>query len=46
MKEASGTGQHTWDVKTDGGAEVASGVYFYLIQSATDKKMGKLIIIR
>ncbi|MFA4906623.1 MAG: Ig-like domain-containing protein, partial [Candidatus Margulisiibacteriota bacterium] len=46
LKEDSGTGQHSWDVKTDGGADVVSGVYFYLIQSTNDKKMGKLVIIR
>ncbi|MFA4858753.1 MAG: Ig-like domain-containing protein [Candidatus Margulisiibacteriota bacterium] len=43
---SSSSGSATWDAKTDFGGNCASGVYIYLIESATDKKLGKLIIIR
>ena len=46
MTEASGTGQHIWDVKNDGGEAVADGAYYYLVQSENDKQIGKLVIIR
>jgi len=35
-----------WDVKNSSGENLASGVYFYRIQSPEGKKDGKLIIIR
>ena len=35
-----------WDGMDDGGAPVGSGVYFYVIESATDKKTGKVMVIR
>ncbi len=41
-----GTGALDWDVRNSDGADIASGVYFYLIESQTDRKKGKLIIIR
>jgi Bacterial Ig-like domain len=35
-----------WDVKTTHGQAVASGVYFWRVESATDSKNGKLMVIR
>ncbi|MFH1714856.1 MAG: T9SS type A sorting domain-containing protein [Elusimicrobiota bacterium] len=36
----------TWDLTTDSGDEVLSGVYIYSIKSGTDKKSGLLIVIK
>lgn len=36
----------TWNRRTDGGDEVASGVYVYVIESNGEKKRGKLAIVR
>ncbi len=44
--ENDGDGQATWDVKNRAGEELASGLYLYAIESAQDKKMGKLVIIK
>ncbi len=35
-----------WDVKNSDSEKLASGVYFYVIESPTSKKHGKLIIIQ
>jgi hypothetical protein len=35
-----------WDIKNTSGENIASGVYFYVIQSSQGKKDGKLIIIK
>jgi hypothetical protein len=43
---SSSSGSTTWDAKTDFGGNAASGVYIYLIESSTSKKLGKLMIIR
>jgi hypothetical protein len=40
------TGSFPWDVKNSSGEKMASGVYFYTIESPTQKKDGKLIIIQ
>jgi len=37
---------YDWDVKTEGGSPVASGVYIYVVEGAGGTKTGKLIIIR
>jgi hypothetical protein len=42
----SGTGQATWDVKNDGGENVASGLYLYAIANSNEVKRGKLAVIR
>ncbi|MFH1714860.1 MAG: Ig-like domain-containing protein [Elusimicrobiota bacterium] len=42
----SAVAQEVWNVKTDSGDNVFSGVYIYYIKSKTDKKTGKLMIIR
>jgi hypothetical protein len=38
--------RETWDAKTMHGEPVASGVYFWRVESGTDSKNGKLMIIR
>jgi len=35
-----------WDVKSDDGQDLASGVYIYLVESEEESKTEKLIIIR
>jgi hypothetical protein len=39
-------GQETWDGRTSGGGRAASGVYLWRVESPTDGKNGKLMIIR
>jgi hypothetical protein len=41
-----GSANYVWDVKNKAGENVVSGVYLYLITSPSDKKTGKLMIIR
>jgi len=36
----------TWDCKNDNGEAVAGGIYIYFIPSATEKKTGKIAIIK
>ncbi|MBI4060684.1 MAG: Ig-like domain-containing protein [Elusimicrobia bacterium] len=43
---SDGTGRTTWDVKNSDGQDAASGAYFYLIESNSEKKKGELIIVR
>lgn len=45
-EDDAGDGRYVWNVRNNDGATVASGVYFYLVQSAQDSKTGKLVIIR
>ena len=42
----SGESIYDWNVKNSDGEEVASGVYAYIIESGSNKKTGKLVIIR
>jgi len=35
-----------WDGRNDGGNEVASGVYLYVIAGAGDSKQGKIALLR
>jgi len=44
--ENDGDGQHAWDVRSDSGNPVFSGIYTYCIQSKDASKTGKLMIIR
>jgi hypothetical protein len=37
---------YPWNVKNSSGESIASGVYFYVIESPEGKKNGKLIIIQ
>lgn len=46
IQESSGSGETTWDVTNSFNRIVRSGTYLYLIESAADRKVGKLIIIR
>jgi hypothetical protein len=39
-------GQEKWDGNTSGGNHAASGVYLWRVESATDGKNGKLMVIR
>ncbi|MFA4858752.1 MAG: T9SS type A sorting domain-containing protein [Candidatus Margulisiibacteriota bacterium] len=41
-----GSGETTWNGVTDFGGNAAAGVYLYLIESGSEKKTGKLIILR
>lgn len=43
---AGSLAQEVWDVKNDAGENVVSGLYFWVIKSSTDTKIGKLVIIR
>ena len=43
---AGPVGQEIWDGKTSGGGHAASGVYLWRVESATDGKNGKLMVIR
>jgi len=42
----SGGADPVWDVTTEGGSPVASGVYIYVVEGGGGTKTGKLIIIR
>ncbi|MFA5139067.1 MAG: T9SS type A sorting domain-containing protein, partial [Elusimicrobiota bacterium] len=42
----STTGSMCWDVKTNGGRSVSSGVYIWVVQAGSNRKTGKLMIIR
>ncbi len=46
LYESDGDAQYAWDARDEEGRPVASGVYYYVIKSATDKKTGRLMIIR
>ena len=46
LEESDGDGQYPWDAKSSDGNELASGIYLYHIQSASDEKRGKFIIVR
>ncbi len=46
LKSSDGTGLYAWNAKASDGNELASGVYFYVITSASDEKKGKLVIVR
>lgn len=39
-------GQEKWDGNTSGGGHAASGVYLWRVESVTDAKNGKLMVIR
>jgi hypothetical protein len=42
----SSGGSTSWDLTNDAGEKVASGSYIYLIQSASSKKSGQIVVIR
>jgi hypothetical protein len=46
MSIPDGTGQFAWDVKTQDGQPAAPGVYFYEVKSGSNRKSGRLAVIR
>jgi hypothetical protein len=42
----SNTGSATWDLKAEGGREVASGTYMYLVRSIGGDYMNRFAIIK
>lgn len=44
--ENDSSGEISWDLRNQDGEIVASGVYFYLLRSGDDYRVGKLIILR
>jgi len=46
LRESDGDGVFAWDVKDDEGNPLASGVYVYVIESGTDEKVGKIVVVR
>jgi len=46
LQEPGGAGELDWDGKNEDGEPAASGVYFYVMESPTDKRTGKLMILR
>ena len=46
LYETDGDGELSWNVCNSKGSMLSSGVYFYVIKSDTDKKSGKIMIIR
>ena len=46
LHESDGDGLYVWDGKSSDGGDLASGVYIYHVQSPTDEKKGKLVIVR
>ncbi|MCD6318072.1 T9SS type A sorting domain-containing protein, partial [Candidatus Aerophobetes bacterium] len=41
-----GSATATWDLRNDAGHTVAQGIYIYFVPQATDKKTGKIAIIK
>jgi hypothetical protein len=41
-------GEHrvTWDLRTDDGSEVASGIYFFAVESSAERASGRLVVLR
>lgn len=46
LEETDGDGELEWDVTDADGSPLPSGVYFFLMESSTDKKRGKIVVIR
>jgi len=42
----STTGRAVWDGRNEGGADVVSGLYVYLIQGDGVEKVGQVMVIR
>jgi hypothetical protein len=40
------SGKYQWDGKNDFGEDLASGVYLWVVKTSSEKKVGKLIIVR
>ena len=46
LSETDGDGQYSWNVKNTDGSSMISGIYLYHIQSSSDSKVGKLLIVK
>lgn len=46
INHTSGAGDETWDVTSDGGEPLATGVYLWVVESNGSRKSGKLAVIR
>lgn len=46
LEETDGDGMLVWDVRDADGDPLPSGAYFFLLESSSDKKRGKLVIVR
>ena len=46
VRRASAESVFQWDLKNDSGREVASGVYFYVIEQGGGSVSGKVVVIR
>lgn len=46
LHESDGDGQASWDIRDENGNLAISSIYLFQIESATDFKQGKLIVIR
>ena len=46
LSDDDGDGRVLWNTKTKDGSKAASGVYMYIVSSASGKKTGKVVIIR
>jgi hypothetical protein len=46
LEDSDGDGTLDWDVRDERGQAAPSGVYQYLIESGSQKKKGKLVIVR
>jgi len=44
--QPANNGTTTWDLTNDSGQQVASGLYFYLVKTPTDKTRGTIAIIK
>jgi len=46
VRTLSGTQTLRWDMRNDGGQNVASGIYLYLLTAGSSHKTGKVVVIR
>ncbi len=46
IRHDSTTGTESWDLRTDGNREIASGMYVYLVKTDTAEKLGRFAVIK
>ncbi len=46
LQESDGDGLYVWDVKPSDGNDLSGGVYLFEIQSPSDERTGKLVVVR
>jgi hypothetical protein len=44
LEESDGDGRLLWDTRNTSGEPVAPGVYFYLLESPSEKRKGRVMI--